>query len=78
MGVALWSKRRGDEAVAQFEQAIALKPGYAAAHCNLGVALAGQGRRAEAMAQFTEALRLQPNYPQAEQQLRALSNSPQP
>ncbi|HEX4644255.1 MAG TPA: tetratricopeptide repeat protein, partial [Verrucomicrobiae bacterium] len=78
LGVALWSKRRGDEAVAQFEQAIALKPGYAAAHCNLGVALAGQGRRAEAMAQFTEALRLRPDYPQAEQQLRALSNSPQP
>jgi tetratricopeptide (TPR) repeat protein len=78
LGVAFLSQGRADEAIGQFEQAIKLKPGYAAAHCNLGVALASQGRRAEAIAQFTEALQLQPDYPQAEQQLHALSTTPQP
>ncbi|HKN72988.1 MAG TPA: tetratricopeptide repeat-containing glycosyltransferase family protein [Terriglobales bacterium] len=54
-----------DEAVACYERALALKPGYAQAHYNLGCALRSLGKVDEALVQFRRALALQPDYAQA-------------
>ena len=53
------------EAVAQYQEALRLKPDYAEAHNNLGIALQDQGQLAEAVAQYQEALRLKPDYAEA-------------
>src|SRR5208282_3752304 len=45
-----------DEAVACYERALALKPGYAQAHYNLGCALRSLGKVDEALVQFRTAL----------------------
>jgi tetratricopeptide (TPR) repeat protein len=48
-------------AIAQYEQALRLKPGLAEVHVDLGYALEKRpGRLNEAIAQFEEALRLKP------------------
>ena len=58
-----------DEAIAQFQQALQLKPGYADAHINLGNALLKKGRVDEAIAQFQQAVQLKPGYAQAHNNL---------
>jgi tetratricopeptide (TPR) repeat protein len=67
LGLA-WSKVPGrlDDAVAQYEEALRLKPDIAETHTNLGSALSGMpGRLDDAVAQFGEALRLNPDYADA-------------
>ena len=49
------------EAVAQYQEALRLKPDYAEAHNNLGNALRDQGQLAAAVAQYQEALRVKPD-----------------
>ncbi|HVW21367.1 MAG TPA: tetratricopeptide repeat protein [Opitutaceae bacterium] len=57
---------RTDEAVAEWERAVSLKPDYADAQSNLGCVLAGMpGRGAEAVAHFEAALRARPNFAEA-------------
>ena len=51
-----------EEAVAEYREAIRLKPGDARAHGNLGVALSEQGKRDEALAEHRETIRLEPNF----------------
>ena len=68
-----------DEAIAEYREAIRLKPDDAEAHCNLGVALLGQGKVDEAIAAHRAALRLNrnPNYPNIPNNLAwALAMSP--
>jgi protein O-mannosyl-transferase len=67
LGLA-WSKLPGrlDDAVAQYQEALRLKPDIAETHTNLGSALAQMpGRLDDAVAQFQEALRLDSKYPDA-------------
>ena len=67
LGLAL-SKIPGriDDAVAEYGEALRLKPDIAEAHTNLGNALSTvPGRLDEAIAQYEEALRLNPNYADA-------------
>jgi tetratricopeptide (TPR) repeat protein len=53
---------RLEEAVAHFNEALRLQPGYADAHYNLGLALNKiPGRRGDAVAEYKEALRLRPD-----------------
>jgi tetratricopeptide (TPR) repeat protein len=65
LGVALAHQGRFDEAIAQYSEALRMKPDYPGAHLNLGLALAGQGRFDEAIAQYSQALRMKPDYPEA-------------
>jgi tetratricopeptide (TPR) repeat protein len=52
---------RPEAAVEHFTQAVSLKPGDAAAHCNLGVALQSLNRLAEALGCFEQALAIAPD-----------------
>jgi protein O-mannosyl-transferase len=65
-GVDLSNAGRQQDAVAEFEQALRLRPDYAEAQNNLGVALTQiPGRATEALAHFETAVKLNPNYPDA-------------
>jgi tetratricopeptide (TPR) repeat protein len=81
LGRALAGEGRIDEAIAQYSQALRLKPDFPLAHLNLGLALASQGRIDEAIAQYSEALRIKPDFPQARRLLKDLmsrAKSPNP
>ncbi len=57
---ALIEAGRVPEAIAEYEAALRINPGYSEAHNNLGSALLMQGRLAEAEQQLREAVRLNP------------------
>ncbi len=59
-GGQLLNAGRNEEAARQFEEALRLLPGYAAAHVNLSSALEALGRPAEALREIERALTLQP------------------
>jgi protein O-mannosyl-transferase len=65
LGDALDKKGQTDEAIAHFQEAIRLKPGYADVHNNLGNTLLKKGQADEAIAHFQEAIRLKPGYANA-------------
>jgi Flp pilus assembly protein TadD len=67
MGIALErTSGRLSDAIAQYEEALRLKPDDFEAHNNLGIALGRMpGRANEAIAQYEEALRLKPEYVEA-------------
>jgi tetratricopeptide (TPR) repeat protein len=62
LGAALEKQARFDEATAEFEAALRLKPDYAEAHNNLGIVKDKTGRLDEALEQFAEAIRLRPQF----------------
>ncbi|MDZ4202027.1 MAG: tetratricopeptide repeat protein [Gallionella sp.] len=62
LGNAYQALGRMDEAVASFNRALALNPGYVAALNNLGIALQHQGKLEEAINAFRSALALQPGF----------------
>ncbi|HEY1792140.1 MAG TPA: tetratricopeptide repeat protein [Opitutaceae bacterium] len=67
LGLA-WSKLPGrlDDAIAQYQAALRLKPDIAETHTNLGRAwLQTPGRTDDAVAEFREAIRVDPKYPDA-------------
>jgi tetratricopeptide (TPR) repeat protein len=59
-GNALLQTDAVDEAIARFQRALQLDPGYAEAHNNLGNALLQKGAVDEAIAQFQNALQINP------------------
>jgi tetratricopeptide (TPR) repeat protein len=69
LGDALDKKGRSGEAIAQFQQAIHLQPGYDLAHNNLGAALYKKGQIDEAISQYQEAIRLKPGDAEAHNNL---------
>ena len=50
-----------DEAIAQFQKALEIKPNYPEAHYSLGQRLFGKGQMDEAIEQFQKALEINPN-----------------
>jgi tetratricopeptide (TPR) repeat protein len=58
---------RGDAAgaIAEYTEAIRIRPDYPEAHNNIGPALASQGKVDDAVAHFIEAIRLRPSYADA-------------
>jgi Tfp pilus assembly protein PilF len=65
LGTILSARGRTNDAVAQYQMALQIKPDYAQAHYNLGLALAGCGRFDEAIACYRKAVEIQPNYVEA-------------
>lgn len=65
LGAALKGQRRLQEALEQFDAAIAVDPGYADAYNNRGVTLQELGRLEEAIASFEKAIGLRPDYAEA-------------
>jgi protein O-mannosyl-transferase len=69
LGAALAAQGRSDEAVAEYQEALAIAPNDAEAHSNLGNALAGQGRIDDAITHYETALKLKPAYAEAHSNL---------
>ncbi len=65
LGLALAARRRGNEAIEQYREALKLWPGYAQAHFNLANELGQCGRVDEAVEHYQRALELDPKYPAA-------------
>jgi tetratricopeptide (TPR) repeat protein len=61
----LRDERRFAEAIAAFDNALALKPDYAQAHNGRGIVLATIGRLTEAVGSFDRAIALKPDYAEA-------------
>jgi Tfp pilus assembly protein PilF len=61
LGNALFKKGDVNGAIAHYEQALQIKPGYADAHNNLGNALLQKGSVDEAATQFQKALEIDPD-----------------
>jgi tetratricopeptide (TPR) repeat protein len=64
-GVVLNQKGRGDEAIAQYQEALRIDPEYVDAHINLGGALLRAGRQDEAISHFQNALQIKPDNAEA-------------
>jgi tetratricopeptide (TPR) repeat protein len=69
LGAALIQRGRGDEAIAQYREALRINPADVDGHTGLGNALFRQGRTDDAIAQYREALRINPEYPEAHDDL---------
>jgi Tfp pilus assembly protein PilF len=62
LGVVLAREKDTAGAIAQYQQAVAINPGYAEAHANLGHELLRSGQFEAARLQLQEAIRLKPNF----------------
>ena len=61
-----------NEVLAEFRQALLLRPNYAEAHNNIGLVLAQNGDDEKATAEFREAVRIRPDYADAHANLGAV------
>ena len=64
-GLALAGRRRHEEAIASYDEAIAADPNHALAHLNKGISLEDTGRAEEAIASYDEAIRSDPSLARA-------------
>ena len=62
LGVTLFQKGKGDEAIVHFQKALELNPDCVDAHNSLGGALLQKGKEDEAITHFQKALELNPDY----------------
>lgn len=69
LGVAFSAQRNFDQAIAQYRQALSLKPNFPEAHNNLGNALSAQRRLDQAIIHYEQALSLQPDFAEAHNNL---------
>jgi len=69
LGNALLRAGKTEDAIAQYGEALRIRPDYVEAHYNLGNALLQAGKTEDAIAQYREALRIRPNDAQAQNNL---------
>jgi tetratricopeptide (TPR) repeat protein len=69
LGNALFQKGKEDEAIAQYQKAVEINPGYAEARNNLGNVLLQQGKVDEAIVQLQRALEIKPDFADAHNNL---------
>lgn len=69
LGIAFDGQGKLLEAVAEYNEALRIKPDYAEVHNNLGVALGKLGRFSEAVTHLSEALKLKPDFVDAHNNL---------
>jgi tetratricopeptide (TPR) repeat protein len=60
------------EAIAEYEQAVRIKPDYVEAHFNLGLALEKMGRVPESIEHYQQVLKLRPDFAPAKNALARL------
>ena len=65
LGNTLRQEGKPDEAIAQYQEVLRLKPKSAEAHYNIGMALMLKGKVDDAISQYRQALQLDPNYSDA-------------
>ena len=70
-GCALAGRGEMDAAIAHFQEALEIKPDFAAAHHSLGCALAGRGDAAAAIVHYKKALEIKPDFAAAHYSLGA-------
>ena len=68
-GIDLLGLAETTEAIAEFKEAIPLKPDFAEAHNNLGATLSDKGQYGAAIAEYKEAIRLKPDLAKAHNNL---------
>jgi Tfp pilus assembly protein PilF len=68
-GTFLYQKGRVDEAIPQFQSALAIRPNFPEADNNLGFALLQQGQVDQAIAHYQKALQIKPDYVKAHNSL---------
>jgi len=71
LGLVLDQKNEVNAAIAEYETANKIQPGYAEGHNNLGNAFGHAGRFTEAIAEYKKALELVPDLPQVRNNLAA-------
>ena len=69
LGAVLTERGQAGEAIAEFQEALNLRPDFELAHYNLAFVLAGSGQVDAAVAHYEEALKLKPDYAQAHNNL---------
>ena len=74
MGRGMSAQDRNDEAIREYEAALALRTDSPQSHYDLGVAFQQAGRIKEARKEFEETLKIDPHFAPA---LRALESFPQ-
>jgi tetratricopeptide (TPR) repeat protein len=72
LGVILFGRKQVAEAMANFQEAIRLKPNNANAHLDYGAALAAVGKNPEAMQEYELALQFRPNMVEAHRNMGLL------
>jgi len=72
LAIAFDHDGKTDEAIAEYQAALAIKPDFAEAHNGLGMMLNRKGKRDEAVAEYELALKYQPNFPEAHNNLGAI------
>jgi len=70
--IILWKEGQESAAVAEFEEALRLRPDSIDALLNLGMVLAQQGRNAEALEEFDKVLKIEPQNTMAIKYVRSL------
>ena len=69
LGAIFAQQGRNTEAVAQYQEALRIKPDFYQIYNNLGNELIGQGKTAEAIECYQKALRINPDFPEARRDL---------
>ena len=65
LGIALFAKKKKEEAIFHYKMAIKLKPNHTLAHYNLGIAMSTDQKNEEAISHYKIAIRLNPNFANA-------------
>ena len=65
LGAAFKAQSKLEEAIAAYNNALLIKPGFAEAHNNIGAAFQSQGKFEEASAAYNKALLINPDYAKA-------------
>jgi protein O-mannosyl-transferase len=65
LGVLRYHEGKVDEAIAQYQLALKINPGFEEGHLNLGIALRQKGNIDEAITQYQSALQIKPGYAEA-------------
>jgi tetratricopeptide (TPR) repeat protein len=65
----LFSQKKTQEAIVQYQTAIRIKQDFVNAYNNLGIALLSEGKIEESIIQFRKAIKLQPDHADARNNL---------